>query len=419
MVRLNVFFVRHGLAENEGYLNDEENLAELPNMAQLMKPSKKKLNKLTNIIDPPLTEEGYLQVQDSLRALAKSFTKIGEKRRIALISEPFRRCTSSALMVSSAGFEPQEWSEWGLTMPLTLAAPSAIPIVIENGFIDAQPAIRKMGGYKGVIDGGLVHCAAEHWNKAYKKDPIMGVVQEMKDTIQDRVKSWVHAGVPTDDPDEYRFAADVQYLRCEKEGDPYSLTRMSLKFNLTSDLLKPNKILDPHRSGMYHSKLPPTPDSVSQETLDRMVDTARKTACDTVILIVTSELIDEVMQRIGVDPGEDLDEPGTIFSMVAKTKKGGEISWKLHHIVPCGQFRPENLPPFSGPIDVSMEPPTEFREAMERVGDGEKWGAFPRPPIENIPPRYPKIPPFSKCLSLPEPTDKWAWVHVPGGGIKS
>jgi len=406
MVRLNVYFLRHGLAKSEG-----DDLEDLPNMCQLMNPTKKKLDNLTKKVDPPLTEKGYKQAEDSLRALASAFHETGEQRRFGLITEPFKRCVASALMVSVAGFEPRSWSCWTqLTNPKTAEAPTAIPIVVENAFVDACPTVRKMGGYKVVVDGGLIHCAALFWNKAYRKDPIMGIVREMKDVVQERIKKWVHAQEPSDDILDYRLATDVQYLRYEEEGDPYSLTPMSLKFNLTTDLLAPNKILDPHRSGMYHSKLPPTPPSAAMDALDDAVETARRSGVDTLIMVVTPEFIEELMQRIGKDVGVGEIGPGTILSTVAKTKKGGDISWKLHHVSKCGKFTVDSLAPFSGMIEPSKEPPEEFTAAMKEAGE-EKWGSFPRPVKENVPPRYPKIPAFSKALSLPEPTEKWAWVH--------
>ncbi|KAL7581079.1 hypothetical protein ACA910_005882 [Epithemia clementina (nom. ined.)] len=407
MVRLNVFFLIHG-EEEEGF---KSNRLDLPHMCSLKSPSLDVLDDLTRKIDPALTEDGFQQAENSFRAMATAFRKSGEKRRIALISEPFRRCTASALMVSTAGFEPQEWSEWGLTSPSTASAPSAIPIVVMNGLIDANPGVRQMGGQKVVIDGGLVHCAAEFWNKAYKKDPIMGVVQQMKDVVQQRIKEWLNTAVATKDMGDYRMAADVQYLRFEKKGDPYSLIPLSLKFSIEKDLQKPSKILDPHRSGMYRSKVPPLPESVSQSTLDRAIETARKCGCDTIIMVVTPELVREIFdERMDHEVEIDL-PPGAVVSMVAKTKKEG-MSWKLHALSFSGQFTTDALPPYNGPIEPTKEAPEEFKKAMEKAGE-EKWGAFPPPLPEIIPPAYPEIPPFSRCLENPEPTAKWAWVNMP------
>ena len=380
-------------------------------MSSLQSPSVDVLDELTQKIDPALTEDGFLQAEDSFRAMAQAFRESGEKRRIALISEPFRRCTASALMISTSGFEPQDWSDWGLTCPDTQSAPTAIPIVVVNGLVDSNPGVRQMGGQKVVIDGGLVHCAAEFWNKAHKKDPVMGAVQQMKDVVQDRIKEWLNAAVSTREMATYRMAADVQYLRFEKKGDPYSLTPMSLKFSIEKDLLKPSKILDPHRSGAYHSRILPLPESVSQASLDRALETARKCGCDTIIMVVSPELVREVFdERMDHEVEVDL-LPGSIVSMVVKTKKEG-ISWKLHALSFCGQFTTEALPPYNGPIDASKEPPAEFKQAMTQSGD-EKWGAFPPPRAEVIPPAYPEIPPFSRCLEVPEPAAKWAWVNLP------
>lgn len=403
MVKLSVFLVRHGLDESEG----KGPVGILPHMCSIHSPDKAFLDDLTRKVDPSLTEEGYKQAEDTFRALATAFRQSGEKRKMALFSEPLRRCAASAVMISTAGFEPQEWAGWGVTCPIAHKAPTAIPIVVENGFADAQPNIRNMGGYRVVIDGGLIHCAADFWNKAYKKDPIMGVIQEMKDHVQERIQRWLQSAIPTKNMAEYRFAADVQFFKFDKKGDPYSLAPMSLKFNLPSNLLKPNKILEPHRSGTYHSKLPPLPDSASQKALDRAVETARKAGCDTIIIVATAALILEFFDRIDVEI--DSIEPGDVIALEAKTKKDGLI-WKVHAVAECGQFKVENLPPFEGPLEPSKPPPEDWKKAMEEIGE-EKWGLYPPPEPETIPPRYPSIPPFSKCLDLPNPTEKWAWVH--------
>jgi Histidine phosphatase superfamily (branch 1) len=423
MVKVSVFLVRHGESETDVSGGSKETL---PNMSQLYEPTKGLLQELTRKIDPSLTERGFQQAEEAFRAMAETFRWNNQTRRIAYYSSPFQRCMSSALMISTSGFEPQEWSKWGLTSVETHHAPTAIPIVVENGLLDLNAAVRDVGGYQVALEAGLLPCAALFWNKGYKKDPIMGIVQQMKDKVQERVKKWVDGNndadatvVSEDSPAEeaagYRLAADVQYLRMEQDNDPYSLVPMSLKFNIVNDLLAPNKIMEPHRNGVYNSKLPPTPASVALQRLDHAVYLARTAGCDTIILVVTPELISAVAQQSG-DAGTELVGPGDVTSFVVDVGDGPDdaLSWTLHSVAECGTFDETSMPPFTGSIERTIHPSEEFEAAMKAEG-GEKWGAFPPPLPEVIKPNYPKdIPPFGQALDLDDPaTKKWAWVHLP------
>ena len=140
MVQLTVFLVRHGESYTE-IPGEEPNLEELPHINELYQPAKGLLEELSRLLDPPLTFEGYIQSETALRAMAQAFRQQGITRKLGFFSAPLQACTCSALMVSSAGFEPQEWSDWVLTTPESHMAPSAIPIIIENGLSDCTPGV--------------------------------------------------------------------------------------------------------------------------------------------------------------------------------------------------------------------------------------------------------------------------------------
>lgn len=410
MVQLSVFLLRHGESYTE-IPGEAPNLDELPHMNELFQPAKGLLEELSRLLDPPLTFEGYIQSETSLRAMAQTFRQQGQTRRMGFFSAPLQACTCSAVMVASAGYEPQEWSEWALTTPETHMAPSAIPIIIHNGLADCTPEIRKCGGYQVVLDAGLVPCTAAFWNKKYKKDPIMGIVQKAKDQIQAHIKEWVAEGRTAAKGTDAHLCADTQYLKFGEDGegtDPYGLSPMSLKFNMVTDLLKPKKIMEPHRKGCFESTLPPLPDSVARSSLEKCIGIARKAGCDTVVAVVSKELIAEVTHNWQAPPG-------AIASLTVEVNDNGQVTnWAVHSTVECGQFFDgAHVPTFAGAVPPTIEAPEHFHAAME---GGEKWGAFPPPEPEKIPKNYPKdIPPFGQALTLSDPETKpWAWVHMPG-----
>lgn len=410
MVQLTVFLVRHGQSFTE-IPGEEANVEELPHMNELFQPAKGLLEELGRLLDPALTFEGYMQTEQALRAMAQTFRHQGVVRNLALFSSPLQACVNSAVMIASAGFEPADWSEWALTTPETHAAPSAIPIVIENGLCDCTPEIRKCGGHEVVLEAGLIPCAAAFWNKRYKKDPIMGVIQKMKDEVQAHVKEWVAEGRTASNPEDQHMCADTQYLKFAEDGngtDPYGLFPMSLKFNIVTDLIKPNKILDPHRKGCFESTLPPLPASVAKTSLERCVGLARQAGVDTVVAVVPPALIAELTNGWEAPPG-------SVASLTAQVDDDGRVTgWRVFGTAAEGGFfDATHVPPHGGPVPPTKERPVALAAAME---GGEKWGAFPPPEPEKVPKNYPKdIPPFGQALSLTEPADKpWAWVHMPG-----
>ena len=409
MVRLQVFLIRHGETFTE-IPGEEPNLEELPHLSELFQPSRGLLEELSRLLDPALTFEGYIQSETALRAMAQAFRQQGVTRNLALFSSPLQSCTCSAAMIASAGFEPQEWSEWIMTTRETAMAPTAIPIIVSNGLADCTPEIRKCGGYQVVLDAGLLACTAAFWNKKYKKDPIMGIVRKAKDEIQDHVKEWVAEGRTASTPEDTHLCADTQFLKFGEDGsgtDPYGLMPMSLKFNFVTDLLKPNKIMEPHRKGCFESNIPPLPPSVAKSSLERCIGLARQAGCDTVIAFVSKELIASVMNDWDATPG------ATASLTVDVNDDGTVTGWNVYSTAECGFFDAGNVPPHEGTIEPSVPPPPGHLEVLQGA---EKWGAFPPPMPEKIPKNYPKdIPPFGQALSLTEPDNKpWAWVHMPG-----
>ena len=83
-------------------------------MAELYQPAKGLLDEISKKVDPELTKTGYLQAEDTFRSMSAVFGQAGDVRKIALYASPFKRCTATALMISSSQFEPQDWSVWGL-----------------------------------------------------------------------------------------------------------------------------------------------------------------------------------------------------------------------------------------------------------------------------------------------------------------
>ena len=409
MVQLTVFLVRSGQSFTE-IPGEEANLEELPHMNELFQPAKGLLEELGRLLDPALTFEGYIQSEQTLRAMAQAFRQQGVVRKLALFSSPLQACVASSAMIASSGFEPADWSEWALSTPETHSAPSAIPIIIENGLADCTPEVRKCGGHTVVLEAGLVKCTAAFWNKKYKKDPIMGVIQKMKNEVQAHVKEWVAEGRTASNPEDQHMCADTQYLKFAEDGngtDPYGLFPMSLKFNLITDLLKPNKIMEPHRKGCFESTLPPLPPPVAKQSLERCVGLARQAGVDTVLAVVPPQLIAELMN------GWDAPQ-GSVASLTAEVNDAGQVTgWRNFGTAESGFFDASNVPPYAGPVAPTKEPPVSHTTAME---GGEKWGAFPPPEPEKIPKNYPKdIPPFGQALQLTEPSNKsWAWVHMPG-----
>jgi hypothetical protein len=138
---------------------------------------------------------------------------------------------------------------------------------------------------------------------------------------------------------------------------------------------------------------------------------ARKAGCDTVIAVVSKELIAQIIKK---EDTESL-SPGTTVSLTVDVTDDGQVtSWNTFATAACGLFDASSVPPYEGPVPPSVEPPPGYLEVLEGK---EKWGAFPEPFPEKIPKGYPKdIPPFGQALSLTDPgeTKPWAWVHLPG-----
>ena len=402
MPKLTVVLIRHG--EDLHDVQPPPNKALAP-LHQFYQPTLGVLTEIMKHLDPPCTNRGYQQAEEALRHLADAFRSTSDTRKLALYAAPYQRCVQSALMIAQAGFEPEDWSVWGLTTPDTQSAPTAIPIVVCNGLADCTTEIFQLGGIQPVTDAGLLLCAACPWNKAYKKDPLLGVLQQSKDANLERVQDWKKQ--------TNQLVADVQYLRfLDEHHDPYSLTPMSPKCNVVTELIRPNKYLQPPRKGCYESAPQPEPELTGQVTLDACVQQARKAGCDTVLVVANPELIMEVGQRAGVDwpdPG-----PGGIATLYAKPSSSskGSCTWTAHGLYPLGT-RPK-LPTFPGPITASVPPSPSFAKAMAEAGE-ERWGKFPPPPPECLPPNYPQdIPAFGTCLEQPEPTNKsWAWTSQP------
>jgi len=254
--------------------NDEEE-------EQLKPPSKPKIKKLalSQRLDPMLSEKGHFQSGATMKHLLT--TLVEQDRRVAFFSAPLRSCTSTAMMMSVAGVShavaEQGTLRWGLTTVDTNLPPAAIPVVIQNGLCNDTIEIKKMGGDTAVINGGLLHCAAETWNDGRSKAPFQSVIQGMKDISQKSTRAWVEgknevafdSDYDSDDSDyavehaqklaegkkiaiaELRRCDMTQFLRIKDPQDPWSLEEMTPKVSLVVDRLEPPMYKTPPRRGNF------------------------------------------------------------------------------------------------------------------------------------------------------------------------
>lgn len=143
-------------------------------------------DKLTELVDPELTNEGYWQAQDMLATLMEilatsggSSTTTGDEqeefqpRKIAFFTAPNQSCSATAFMMGCADISRYTNLTWRLNTLEGASAPQAIPIVVSNGLCNNDPHVQRLGGYKATVEGGLMHCAAQKFNDGRDKCPMM------------------------------------------------------------------------------------------------------------------------------------------------------------------------------------------------------------------------------------------------------
>jgi hypothetical protein len=127
---------------------------------------------LSQRVDPELTEAGYVAAQEAMDRLLNALASENE-RSVALLSAPNRACTSTAMMVTCADVSERSDLHWRWTTLNSATSPTAIPVVVHNGLCNADPHVQRMGGYRAVVEAGLMHCAALPWNDGRAKCPLM------------------------------------------------------------------------------------------------------------------------------------------------------------------------------------------------------------------------------------------------------
>lgn len=128
---------------------------------------------LTQRVDSELTPDGYESAQNALALFLKALAADESQRQIAFFSAPNRSCASTALMMSCADVSHYNNLTWRLTTLEAASAPAALPIIVSNGLCNGDPQVTRMAGYKCVVEGGMMHCAAMSFNDGRSKCPLM------------------------------------------------------------------------------------------------------------------------------------------------------------------------------------------------------------------------------------------------------
>jgi hypothetical protein len=366
-------------------------------------------------VDPPLTETGYKQAQETFLALVRGICDqtpipagrgdgdgdgvIDPLRNLACFSAPLKSCQSTALMLSAAGLASQDKLTWRYTTVEAASSPSAVPVVTVNDLCQQSPEIGKCGGVQAVVDAGLLHTAAAPWNDAKAKCPFMKVcVQDMKETAGPFVKEWKEDR--TVNPP--RRVLDVQYLWLAESNDPWSLAELTSKVNVTIDMLEPQKYLTPPRMGNLECKLPGNSPSAKMKTavtispVQAVADCvwkARQVGCDTVIFTVPAVVMQCMMKETG-GSGSVTTTACSVMTLTAGVDDGNGadgIAWDCVGVFSAAQLQSDPVaavPFFPGPVDCIVPPP-EGKDPSSVPAN--QWSAFPPPEPENIPDDYPDL----------------------------
>lgn len=395
MVEVTVFLVRHGESLDEVTVDEDDTDEEPPPPLRLAQK-----------VDPPLSMNGHLQAAVVLTRFLKALvnkTPDDSVRKMAVFSAPFRSCTGTAIMMSCAGLHAQTKLRWRYSTILAAESPTAIPIVVVNGLCNQAPEIDRLGGGKAVVNAGLLHCAAEPFNDARGKCPMMKVMaHEWKALCKDPVKEWKNErGI-----DEIRRVIDVQYLRIDDPNDPWSLKDMTPQVNLIVGLVEPKRFLTPPRKGGFEKKtgsnqalkkeLEIGPDIFVKESIIK----ARQTGCDTIVMFVTSQTMLKILNDTNFNANGLEPEASSIATVIAGVSDDDEpnVWFRTHGYFPSDEIMsdPENVIPdkWTGPVNVVIEPPEG--QDPDSVPPNQ-WSKFPPPQPEVIPEDYPDLYVFILC----------------------
>jgi hypothetical protein len=206
--------------------------------------------------------------------------------------------------------------------------------------------------------------------------------------------------------EELRRVDLTQFLRVSDPTDPYSLEIMTPKVSLVIDYWEPDSTRSPPRNGSFDPK---NQDKKWKKgallAIQQSVWMARQTGCDTVILVVPHEAMEQLAQKAGKIGTLDT-YSCSVMSLVADIddeKEGKAIKWELHgscSLHTLQQDPMDVIPDFTGPVDVLVKPP-EGQDPQSIAGT--RWAAFPVPEEEYLPPNYPDLPDFSMALEVEPP----------------
>ena len=409
-------------------------------------------------MDPPLTpDRGFEQAQDCMTALLDALVIGQPRRKIAFFTAPNKACVMSAFMMSCADIahEDRNCLTWRLTTFDGATAPAAIPIVLSDSLCNADPDVMAFGGAKAAVDAGIFHCAGRPFNDGRPKCPLMKgmcflyvmienqppgqmgpfevvawpsnsifcsslisccfwsyshlykVFKKIKEATQQRIDDWDE----TRDPEtgkKIHAINHVQYFRISEPNDPWSLTELVPKINLLVDVIEPKKYMLTPRQGMFDPKkhFNEWKDGI-EPSVRQTVWWARQAGCDTVIIVVTDHAMKDMCQAIGAGGEVSSAPPSSIATFVAEVgdmaTSPESMRFSFFRFATLSKLKSQGhsiIPPFSGQINELKHP----HEGMD-PGDApkNKWAAFPDPEPEVIPPYYPELPPFVKCLEEPLP----------------
>ena len=438
--KVSVFLLPTLRTEDESAAGDK-----LPRLRQLYQPAKIMLEQIERRIDPELTMSSgeslatVITASDYLhlwRELGQIWNAQNHTRHMAIVTAPLQQCLQTASLVCMANLEPQEWSiwQWHVHDATFLEPPTAIPLCVVNELADCVPHIRALGGISDVVRAGLLRCAAMSWNKGYRKDPLAGkILQWREQSFQSIARQWQqedkkNSETTTSTTETSSPQKVLPYLRCMRRNqnengspdttendtsspslnNPYEFVPMSDKFSWAVSTSRPNLIMDPPRRGEYHEKPPKVPDCQTRVCLDSLIQQALDTGCDTLIMVVPIEVVQELLQEEEelASTNVPTDNASLTCFVARSSKKSNKIKWSYQWTATADTLASVEMP--YGVMEPRVPPPPNYCTD----GSNERWSLFPPPPPENISPNYPTdIPPFGKCLEKETSVKEqpWAW----------
>jgi len=448
MAQITVILIRCGETELEAYaditetpLEEDEENEEPPSPGNFLlspgrssprKPKKKLATtgprklRHSEKIDPFLTREGYGQAQLCLTQIVQLLAaSTDQERRLAAVSAPLASCLGTALGLTVAQVPRYTNLRWQWTLPSSIQAPCAIPIVICDDLCTAEPEVEACGGSTVVVDAGLLHGAGRVFNDARLKCPLAKLWKQFKQHTKDDVRAWKEEVLKVEEGEEepyVRRVLDAQFLRVgeptkakqqrieeeelEQGEGPWELQEMSVKSNLLIDLIEPVRYKTPPRKGMLAAKRQGKIERPNSTVAVRhVVWSARQTGCDTCIVFCGEAALQELAVAAGaIEEPSQLEVPAcsmvSCIATVPDTDDAQDVEFALHGFYTLDDLDGDLIPPYTGPVDMRKQPPSKLDPTQVPAN---QWSKFKPPAPENIPDDYPDLPPFSQALTAPVP----------------